>query len=194
MREKLVLAISKIALICFLLTAFVDSIFAMKLESIKLKTGDIIFRKEDSFLSDRFEKLDGRGYSHTGVIYIIDKKIYVLHIERDDSKKDLKIVPIKQYLKYATRYKIERLIRRYSAESINKNIQKIIKINPKFDFKFDLNSDDKMYCTELVFKLYKNSFGIELTKERHKFGFYQYISVGSLLDSKYLKNIATNKH
>lgn len=188
------MVINKTVFIIFLLTVFVDSAFAKGLEFAKLKTGDIIFRKEDSFLSDRFEKLDGRGYSHVGIIYLKNNQIFVLHIEQNSEKNDLKIVSLKKYLKYATRYKIKRLKTSYNEKSININIQKIIKDNPKFDFKFDLKSDDKMYCTELVYKMYERSFNKTLTKERHNFGFYKYISVGSILDSKYLKNIATIHH
>jgi len=183
---------NKILIMIFLFSIFfINIIHAGNIKYSKIKTGDIIFRKENSFLSNRFEKLDGRGFSHIGILYLSRGNIYVLHIERNSEKNDLKIILLKEFLKDATKYKIKRLKKNYNTESIETNIQKLIKDNPKFDLNFDFATDDKLYCTELIYKLYQKSFAIKLTSERHTFGYYNYISVGSILSSDKLKDITT---
>lgn len=153
----------------------------------RLQTGDIIFRKEDSFLSNRFEQMDGRGFSHIGIIYVKDEEVYVVHIERNNEEGDLKIDSIIFFLKYAVNYKIKRFSMYHNTQIIEKNLIYIIKENPKFDFKFDFSTDKKLYCTELIYKLYQKTYQVNLTKERATFGYYNYISVGSILESSYLK-------
>jgi len=184
------LAKSKILTVGFFFSVlFLNIVSASHIKYPVIKTGDIIFRKENSFLSNRFEKLDGRGYSHIGIIYIKEQQIYVLHIERNSEENDLKIVTLKTFLKDATKYKIKRLKKIYSEKSIETNIKKLIKSNPAFDLNFDLSTDNKLYCTELVYKLYLKSFHIKLTSKQHTFGYYHYISVGSILSSDQLKDI-----
>lgn len=157
--------------------------------SKNFKTGDIIFRKEDSFLSDKFEKMDGRGYSHIGIIYFKDKKAHVLHIERTKDTNDLKVDSLKKFLKYAQKYKVLRAKTTINQSILNRQIKKLIKQNPPFDMNFDTKSDDKLYCTELIYKLYKKHFSLDLSKERYEYGFSNFISVGAILHSKELKTI-----
>ncbi|MEA1954136.1 MAG: YiiX/YebB-like N1pC/P60 family cysteine hydrolase [Campylobacterota bacterium] len=182
--------INKILIATFFCSIFfIDNIHAENIQYSKIKEGDIIFRKEDSFLSNRFEKMDGRGFSHIGIVYIKEKYPYVLHIERNDKKNDLKVVKIETFLNKSTKYKIKRLKGIYNTTNMTKKIKKILLINPRFDFYFDLSTDNTLYCTELIYKLYKETYGITLTTERSSFGFYTYISVGSIVNSTYLQDI-----
>jgi len=155
----------------------------------KLLSGDIIFRKEDSFLSNRFEKLDGRGFSHIGVIYKKSNKVYVVHIEDDGSKNDLKVVSIDEFLKKATKIKVLRYRHKLLTKQMIQNIKSLIKKNPSFDLHFDSTSNDELYCTEMIYKLYEKTYGINLTNKLSKFGFYKFYSVGSILNSSYLYEI-----
>jgi hypothetical protein len=163
-------------------------IYASHINLNILKSGDIIFRKEDSFLSDKFEKLNGKGYSHVGIIYKLNHITYVVHIERTDKNKDFKVVPIDKFLNKATRYIIKRV---KHSDNINftNQLQIFIKQSPSFDMDFDNKTDDKLYCTEFVYKFYLKSMHIKLTNHLSNFGFYKFISVGDILESPYLITI-----
>ena len=152
-------------------------------------SGDIIFRKEDSFLSNRFEKLDGHGFSHIGVVYKKSNKVYVVHMEDDGSKNDLKVVLIDDFLKKATKVKVLRYKHKLLTKQMIQNIKSLIEKNPSFDLYFNNTSDNELYCTEMVYKLYKKTYGINLSKKLSKFGFYKFYSVGSILNSSYLYEI-----
>lgn len=158
----------------------------------ELKSGDIIFRKENTFLSDRFVKLDGRGYSHVGILYKKEQNIYVVHIERSKEDRDFKITKLKKYLEFASSYVVKRLYD-IDVKKFDRYVKNLQKENPKFDLEFDLDTNDKLYCTELVYKFFKDNYDIVLTDELHSFGFVKYISVGSILQSKYLQIILEKK-
>lgn len=174
--------------IFFLSIFFLNVCHSENFQYATLKTGDIIFRKENSFLSDRFEKLDGKGYSHIGLIYIKKDNIYVVHIERTNDPKDLKIEPIAHFLNKANKYIIKR-VKGTEYKDFTTKLNWYIRQNINFDMHFDNKTDNELYCTEFVYKFYYKNMHIKLSKYNSNFGFYSYISIGSIINSPYLEDI-----
>lgn len=126
----------------------------------------IIMRLGKGYFSNIFRKLSSeeKMFSHTGILYCSDKSnnsFNVFHIEaneftgvgrvKNESFKDF----VKE-LKYYSIYKIN------SHDSIKIKIIEsadlFYKNRVEFDLGFNLDSDDKLYCTELVAKAINKAF------------------------------------
>jgi hypothetical protein len=130
-----------------------DSSFPTEL----IHSGDIIFRDGRGIISKTFKKfsLKDPRFSHAGIIHKESGSVFVYHIigdaqnKNENMRKELLsnfISPLQAngfaiYRSGLNPEKIDSL----SAVLFNKKIQ--------FDSSFDLNTDDKMYCTEFVYKV-----------------------------------------
>ena len=139
----------------------------------RLQTGDLILRHSEGFSSDIFKGASKREnlYSHAGItIRNSDGTVDVYHMlggvenPNFNLKKDsvqafvsptfAKAFAIYHYdLTDEERIHIDSLVRYY------------YKSNLQFDMDFDLKSDKKMYCSELVWKIYKE-MGINLCEPK----------------------------
>lgn len=166
-----------------------------------LQPGDIIFREGLSFVSRMILVADENSpYSHTGLIYIEKDKVFVIHAvpaEESWETEVIKIEPIKDFLRKdrtaaVAVYRPLKQYEKYISVSVNTALKYAMN-NTKFDSGFDLKDDSRLYCTELVWKAYLQA-GLDLIDSQFDFlnvplmkGYY--ILPGSLLKSRYLKNI-----
>ena len=117
--------------------------------------GDILFQESKSNQSKYIKAATNSRYTHCGIIYKKDGKDYVL-----EASNVVKLTPVQEW--------------------INRGVGKHVKVRkcPIKDFKIDLKkyigkpydtsfrwTDDKMYCSELVYKIYADN-GIKLCKLR----------------------------
>lgn len=133
-------------------------------EENKLKDGDIIFQVSLSSQSQAIQYATKSKYSHCGIIYKYADKYYVY-----EAIQPVKSTPLDKWILRGenSHFVIKRL------KNANKlltasNLSKMKKEGEKFRGKnYDLTfewSDDKMYCSELIWKIYKRAIGIELGK------------------------------
>lgn len=122
-----------------------------------VQSGDLIFRDGRGIVSNTFKRfsLKDPRYSHVGIIHKESENIYVYHIIGDTQNKNenmrkeqlstfISPLQVNAYAIYRSNLnsaKIDSL----SGVFYNKKIQ--------FDSKFDLSTDDQMYCTEFVYKV-----------------------------------------
>ncbi len=140
-----------------------------------IKTGDVITRTGNDFTSQSLRKLNNRDntFSHAGIASIENDTLFVYHAiggeynPNQTIKRDL-------FEYFSTPYENNALgIYRIDVKpSICKNIIHLAKTHFSnkliFDLAFDLTTDDKMYCSEFVYKCFlKGSDGI--VKFRHSF-------------------------
>ena len=127
-----------------------------------LKSGDLIFQTSKSGQSKAIQLATKSIYSHVGIIYIDQDNYYVF-----EASKTVRKIPLKQWINNGAggRYVVKRL---KNAEDII-NIETIIDLRDEaekyYDKKYDMVfewSDDKMYCSELVWKIYKRVLNIEI--------------------------------
>lgn len=129
----------------------------------QFKDGDIIFQTSQSNQSKAIQVATHSKFSHCGIIVNKSNTIFVL-----EAIEPVKLTPIDLWIKRGKDkyYVVKRL---KTNISINKSaILKMKKIGQSFigkhyDLSFDW-SDNKMYCSELIWKIYKNGASIELGK------------------------------
>jgi uncharacterized protein YycO len=171
---------------------------------LDLQNGDLIFRKGRSIESQIVLLSDGNSdYSHVGIIYLKDGKPLVIHsvpAENGEEQEFVKLESVEDFLKKdkAVQFAVFRLedslmnsTKAASEFAYNCYLNKF-----RFDNQYDLNSDTKLYCTELIWKAYQQ-IGIDLVQNRlHDINFIvinkRMIMPSSILESKYLKLVHSN--
>ena len=166
-----------------------------------LKNGDLVFRKGRSIAS-RVVLITDRAssYSHVGVIYMLNEIPYVIHTVPDESENGIDYVKMEKLSVFfssekASRGSVFRLKEQYE------NSAKLAALTAKsyfddkiiFDDAFDLISENKLYCTELVWKAYQK-VGIDLIQGKYDKLFLPFVKgfiilPSSLLNSFYLEEI-----
>ena len=130
----------------------------------EIKSGDLIFHIFFSGQSKAIQLATNSKYSHCGIIYKENGKFYVF-----EAIQPVKTTPLDKWISRGkdSHYVIKRL--KNADEILTKEtLQKMKNEGEKFKGKnYDLTfewSDDKIYCSELIWKIYKRSTGIEIGK------------------------------
>jgi len=129
-----------------------------------LQNGDIIFQSSQSEQARAIQLATGSIFSHCGIIYKEGDNVFVY-----EAVQPVKKTPIKQWISYGHKgeYVVRRL-KRADAVLSPATMDKMRKEGEKFlgknyDLAFEW-SDEKLYCSELVWKIYKRGAGIEIGK------------------------------
>jgi len=131
-------------------------------ETTDFKNGDIIFQPSKSAQSKAIQLATNSKYSHMGIIYKNNDKYYVY-----EAVQPVKLTPLDDWIKRGENghFVVKRLKDRdkiLTAETL----EKMKEIGQQYENKdYDLYfewSDDKIYCSELVWKIYKQATGIEI--------------------------------
>ncbi len=156
-----------------LLTTFVYKSYAInyntanktnknKVKSSEFMEGDIIFQTSNSLQSKAIQLATKSEYSHVGILINHNGKLVVL-----EAVQPIKYTPIDAWIKHGEKstYSLKRLKNRNKI--LNETALKKMRlkgsewIGKNYDIAFDW-SDKKLYCSELVWKLYKEGCGIEV--------------------------------
>jgi len=124
-----------------------------------IQNGDLITRTGADFTSESLRSLNQRDqtYSHCGIISIENDSILVYHALGGDFNPDQKILrqPMEVFAQPGDNRGIG--VFRFNISNTLKSdviamTQKLYRQGIMFDMKFDLASDDHMYCAEFVYK------------------------------------------
>jgi uncharacterized protein YycO len=126
------------------------------------KDGDMIFQTSQSEQCEAVRIATNSKFSHCGLIYIINGKPYVY-----EAVQPVKTTPLEEWITHGKNddYVVKRL--KNAATVLDKTTIKKMKEygktfnNKDYDLYFEW-TDDKIYCSELVWKIYKNAAAIEL--------------------------------
>ncbi len=133
-------------------------------QSINLKDGDIIFQTSQSSQCEAVRIATKSKFSHCGIIYIENGKTIVY-----EAVQPVKRTPLDQWIAHGegNNYVVKRIKngnRILTPTVLTKMKNEGEKFNNKnYDLYFEW-SDEKIYCSELIWKIYKNGTGIELCK------------------------------
>jgi len=128
-------------------------------KKLNLKNGDLILRCGISAASYAVLLADSKTeFSHIGIISIENDIPYVIHavphknpyIKKDKLLEFLNGKNASKYAIYRTNFN-EIILKKVVFEA-----QKFYKNKCIFDTNYDLNTDTKLYCTELILKAFKN--------------------------------------
>ena len=129
-----------------------------------LQDGDIIFQTSSSPLSVAIQLATKSKYSHCGIIFKEKGAWYVY-----EAVQPVSITPLDQWIAHGDggKFVIKRLgnaKQALTSSTINKMKQAGKQFMGKdYDGTFEWN-DDRIYCSELVWKIYKTGVGIEVGK------------------------------
>lgn len=153
-----------------------------------IKSGDIIFRKENSFISNLFSNIEKSEYSHVAIAINIDGNLKFYHMETNEEKHDLKIDNFENFTKHTSKLGIYRFNKDIDNKKLIDILNEYENNKIEFDMDFDLNND-KLYCTELIneiyFKLFNENIYLYLYEIYGKSG----ITINSILKNKNFKEI-----
>jgi hypothetical protein len=128
----------------------------------QLFDGDIIFHTSRSAQSIAIQKATHSKYSHMGIIFLRDGKPYVY-----EAIKTVQYTPLKEWVARGEggHYVIKRLVnadRVLTPQAVTKLRQSATRFQGKpYDLTFEW-SDNRMYCSELVWKIYDRGLGLHL--------------------------------
>lgn len=132
----------------------------------QLRNGDLVFQVSKSVQSEAIQKATGSKFSHVGIVffegdlpYVYEavgpvRKIDLDHWRMQGTTDDFAVKRLKDADEVLTPANLEKL------RAAGKRFAGL-----PYDFRFEW-SDDKFYCSELVWKIYHEALGIELCKKR----------------------------
>lgn len=129
-----------------------------------IKNGDLIFQTSLSEQSKTIQIATKSKYSHCGIIYGKNGKFFVF-----EAVQPVKTTPLDEWIARGKNghYVIKR-IKNSDKILTAKTLKKMKKEGEKFKGKnYDLTfewSDDQIYCSELIWKIYQRATGIEIGK------------------------------
>lgn len=134
------------------------------------RPGDIVFRLGRTIQSNAIASQGAGGYSHIGILVEVDSVLYVLHIEpsRQSSEK-IKTEVLPEF--FSSNQAVAGCVMRYSTisepskEVLADYAKHLLDSDISFDHDYLLSDSSRMYCTELVERIY-NRAGISLSQEK----------------------------
>ncbi len=161
-----------------------------KLENEIFQNGDIIFQTSESQQCEAVRIATNSKFSHCGIIFIEKGKTYVY-----EAVQPVKVTPFEDWITHGkdSKYVVKRLKKsgtQLTVEQLNamKKYGNTM-LNKNYDIYFGW-SDSEIYCSELVWKIYKNGANIEIcqTKELKDFNLNNPI-VQSIMKQRYGANV-----
>ena len=130
----------------------------------EIRDGDLIFHTSLSRQSKAIQLATKSKYSHCGIIYKMDEQYFVF-----EAVQPVKTTPLDKWIARGENghFVIKRLKNAdkvLTAEALGKMKLEGEKFKGKdYDLTFEW-SDDKIYCSELIWKIYQRATGIEIGK------------------------------
>jgi uncharacterized protein YycO len=127
-----------------------------------LKDGDIIFQTSQSAQSKAIQLATHSKYSHCGIIYKDGGDFFVL-----EAVQPIKNTPLEEWIAKGEdgHYAVRRLrdaTKMLNPEALSKmKMAGTVMIGKNYDLYFEW-SNDRMYCSELVWKIYQEGTGLEV--------------------------------
>jgi hypothetical protein len=139
----------------------------LRFEEGAFASGDLIFRRGRSLVSKVVLAVDGGSeYSHVGLISVIDGQVWVLHAvppEEPEQQGGVIAEPLAAFLAFdkATAAGLYRSRDAKAAATAERVAWGFVQAHVPFDSGFDLSTSGELYCTEMVWRAYREA-GIDL--------------------------------
>jgi len=153
----------KIKSIAVVLVFFCLCSFGIKESEIvdEWQNGDIVFQSSESAQSTAIKLATGSNFSHCGIVMNLNDEWMVL-----EAVQPVRVIPIKDWIAQGTdgkyskkRLKNDEILTTAVANKMWKTGSSFLGKN--YDIFFGWG-DDKLYCSELVWKIYRRGTGLEL--------------------------------
>lgn len=132
--------------------------------SDKIQDGDIIFQTSESKQCEAVRIATNSKFSHCGIIFFVNGGQFVL-----EAVQPVKITPLEEWISHGKdhKYVVKRL--KNANKILNEETLDKMKtygkqlLGKEYDAYFEW-TDNRIYCSELVWKIYKNGAGITLSQ------------------------------
>lgn len=159
----------------------------------KFKNGDIIFIENPSGQGKAIQLATKSKFTHVGIIFIENNKTMVYH-----AVEPVSVNTVEEFIEMSSngKYEVKRL---KQSELLTSEVitQMLKEAKSKLKIHYDLGfnwSDDELYCSEFVFKLYLHALGIEIGTLRPLKEFdLSHPIVQSIMKKRYGKDIPYNE-
>ena len=125
----------------------------------EIKEGDIIFQTSKTNQSKVIQLITNSMYSHVGIICKVNGELCVL-----EAVQPVKITPLDEWINRGINSNYT--VMRYKGELSTTQKENMISVGKKYmGLNYDLQfgwDDSRMYCSELVWKIFNNGAGVEL--------------------------------
>ena len=170
-RNSKIISVAILGLVFILIVKFIGPVMgdeARHIDVIDLydyvEDGDIIFQTSKSSQSKAVQIATNSKYSHLGIIYKIEGNWFVY-----EAVQSVKLTPLQEWINRGEKghFVIKRL--KNSGKILTSDIKSKMKTEGEkyrgknYDLYFEW-SDDRIYCSELVWKIYKSAANIEIGK------------------------------
>lgn len=134
----------------------------MEVVSGQLQNGDLIFQTSLSDQSKAIQLATRSKYSHMGIVYKEGSEYFVY-----EAVQPVKLTPLNEWIRRGEKghYVVKRL--KNAEKVLTPEVLEAMRISGEkflqkdYDIYFEW-SDEKLYCSELVWKIYKQATGIEI--------------------------------
>jgi hypothetical protein len=124
-----------------------------------LHSGDVVLRMgtgADSYMLMHMSKKDKR-YSHCGIVMVENGYPFVYHSIGGETNPDERMRRDSAHFFFSPVHNTAIGIVRYGlgeakAEALEQTVRRYYGRQPRFDMQFDLETDDKLYCSEFIYK------------------------------------------
>lgn len=128
------------------------------LRAAGIQDGDIVFHRSQTRQSEAIAVATKSEFTHVGIVFFTDGKPFVY-----EAVQPVKRTPLDEWIKRGAggRHVVKRLRDRSSVDFAAVHKQARAFLGKNYDWAFDW-SDERIYCSELVWKAYQKGAGIEL--------------------------------
>lgn len=159
----------------------------IRLVTKQIRTGDLVTRTGNDFTSQSLRKLCQRDktYSHCGIASLENDTLFIYHAMGGEWNPDEKLRRDPWYL-FAEPYSNNGVgLFRFdlpdsTTNKVVKTVQEFYKAALTFDMKFDLATDDKMYCAEFIYKSYRKASNDKIIFNKSRIGNFEFIGPDDL--------------
>lgn len=129
-----------------------------------LRTGYVVLRRglgADSYMLAEMNRRN-KTYSHCGIVMVEDGYPFVYHSIGGEDNPDERLRRDSSAFFFSPLHNTHIAIVRYDMDTetvgeLQRVVAAYYRERPKFDMKFDLASDDKLYCSEFVYKSFNKA-------------------------------------
>jgi hypothetical protein len=123
--------------------------------------GDIVFQSlPPNPLVNAIEGITQSPFSHCGIVYLDEDGKWSVY----ESLGTVHSTPLSKWMLRGSNSGVSVYRPAFKPDEINRMLAAAFKFNGlKYDVKYEMD-DDKIYCSELVYKAFKNGIGIEIGK------------------------------
>jgi hypothetical protein len=161
----------------------------LRIDSVKktVATGDLVLRTGNDFTSESLRSLNQRDktYSHCGIASMENDTLFVYHALGGEWNPDQRILR-ERFEFFAAPHGNRGIgVYRYNIgqpeiSSLMVTVRQLYALGIMFDMKFDLQTQDRMYCAEFVYKAYLMGTNGKLQFATSRVGDFVFVGVDDL--------------